>query len=59
MSKLKNALENLELLESLEILDLYDDNGHTLLHSAAYVNSFKIVDYLISYFRIRLATYLK
>jgi ankyrin repeat protein len=47
------------LKKSVEIMNLIDEAGYTLLHSAAYYNSFKIADYIINFFKRRLATYLK
>ena len=49
----------MELRKSLEIVNLQDENGYTVLHSAAYFNTFKIADFLISFFRKRLAQFLK
>lgn len=45
--KLSYLLQNLELRKSLEIVNLYDSKGYTLLHHASYQNSFKISDFLI------------
>jgi ankyrin repeat protein len=49
----------MELRKSLEIVNLQDENGYTVLHSAAYFNTFKIADFLITFFRKRLAQFLK
>eukprot|EP00347_Sterkiella_histriomuscorum_P002633 403367392 len=58
-NKLKQTLDQLEHRKSLEIVNLFDENGQTVLHAASYYNSFKIFEYLISFFRVRLALYLK
>jgi ankyrin repeat protein len=55
LNKLTNILNNLELRKSLEIVNLQDEQGYTVLHSAAYYNSFRIADFLITFFRRRLA----
>jgi hypothetical protein len=49
----------MELRKSLERVNLQDENGYTVLHSAAYFNTFKIADFLITFFRKRLAQFLK
>ena len=36
-----------------------DDDGHNLLHRAAYDNTFRISEFLISYYKQRLAQHLK
>jgi hypothetical protein len=39
--------------------DLFDEDGHNLLHRAAYDNTFRISEYLITYYKQRLAQHLK
>lgn len=58
-NKLSQILNGLELRKSLEIVNLQDEQGYTILHSAAYYNSYRIADFLINFFRRRLAQYLK
>ena len=38
---------------------MIDEDGHNLLHRVAYENSFRISEYLITYYKQRLAQYLK
>ena len=52
-------LSKLDLRKSVEIVNMQDEAGYTLLHSAAYYNTFKIADYIITFFKRRFATYLK
>lgn len=49
----------MELRKSLEIVNLLDEGGYSVLHSAAYYNTYKIAEYLVNFFRQRLAFYLK
>ena len=46
-------------MDSLNITDLYDEEGNNLLHRAAYDNTFRISEYLILYYKQRLAQHLK
>jgi ankyrin repeat protein len=59
VSKLSNIITGLELRKSLDIVNLVDEMGYSVLHSASYYNSHKIAELLISFFRKRLAQYLK
>ncbi len=59
LNKLTKILQGLELRKSLEIVNLQDESGYTVLHSAAYYNTYKIADYLVSFIRKRLALFLK
>ena len=59
LNKLKAILTQMELRRSLEIVNLQDDQGYNVLHSAAYYNTFRIAEFLISFFRERLVKYLK
>ena len=59
INKLKSILQRIELADSLNIPDLFDDDGHNLLHRAAYDNTFRISEYLIMYYKQRLAQNLK
>lgn len=54
-----SILQRFDLKKSIEIVNLQDEAGYTLLHSAAYYNTYKIADYIISFFKRRLATFLK
>ena len=36
-----------------------DEDGHNLLHRAAYDNTFRISEFLINYYKQRMAQYLK
>ncbi len=59
INKLKSILQRIELADSLNLPDLFDDDGHNLLHRAAYDNTFRISEYLIMYYKQRLAQHLK
>lgn len=52
-------MARIELLDSLKITELYDEDGHNLLHRAAYDNTFRISEYLITYYKQRLAQHIK
>lgn len=52
-------LNKLDLRKSVEIVNLHDEAGYTLLHSAAYYNTFKIAEYIINFFRGRFAKFQK
>ena len=45
--------------DSLTITELYDNDGHNLLHRAAYDNTFRISEFIIMYYKQRLAQHLK
>ena len=53
-SKLVSVLQRLDVQEALTVVYMVDREGHTLIHKAAYENSFGICEYLISFFRDRL-----
>ena len=59
INKLKPILQRIELQDSLTITELYDDDGHNLLHRAAYDNNCRITEFLITYYKQRLAQHLK
>jgi hypothetical protein len=59
LDKLQRILNNLEIRKSLEIVNLVDEAGHNVLHSAAYYNTAKIGEFLVSFFKKRLVNYLK
>lgn len=59
INKLKSILQRIELVDSLSLPELMDEDGHNLLHRAAYDNTFRISEYLITYYKQRLAQYLK
>lgn len=44
-------LQRIELMDSLSLPDLYDEDGHNLLHRAAYDNTFRISECLITYYK--------
>lgn len=46
-------------MDSLNLPELVDDHGHNLLHRAAYDNTFRISEYIITYYKQRLAQHLK
>ena len=52
-------LQRIELQDSLSLPELYDEDGHNLLHRAAYDNTFRISEFLITYYKQRLAQHLK
>lgn len=51
INKLKVMLQRIELMDSLSLPDLYDEDGHNLLHRAAYDNTFRISECLITYYK--------
>ena len=59
INKLKSILQKVDLKDSLTLKDLMDDDGHNLLHRAAYDNTFRISEFLITYYKQRLAQHLK
>ena len=59
INKLQSILKRIELEDSLQITELMDDDGHNLLHRAAYDNTFRISEYLITWYKKQLAQYLK
>lgn len=48
---LQAIIELMDIRRKLEIVNFIDSNGFTLLHAAAYHDTFKIAKYLISLFR--------
>lgn len=58
-TKLKSILARIELQDSLGITELYDREGHNLLHKAAYDNTFRCSEMLILYYKQRMASHLK
>ena len=56
INKMKSILQRISLKDSVENLtDLMDDEGNNLLHRAAYDNTFRIIEYLINYYKQRVA----
>ena len=56
INKMKSILQRINLKDSVENLtDLMDDEGNNLLHRAAYDNTFRIIEYLINYYKQRVA----
>lgn len=52
INKMKSILQRISLKDSVENLtDLMDDEGNNLLHRAAYDNTFRIIEYLINYYK--------
>ena len=54
MNRLTETLSGFSNRKSVEIMSLIDEAGHTLLHSAAYYNTFKIAEYIINFFKRKL-----
>jgi hypothetical protein len=52
-------LSKLETEEALELIKLVDESGHTLIIRAAYDNTHKISEYLVFFFKTKLAKHLK
>ena len=44
-------MQRIELQDSLTITELYDNDGHNLLHRAAYDNTFRISEFIIMYYK--------
>lgn len=56
INKMKSILQRINLKDSVENLTvLMDDEGNNLLHRAAYDNTFRIIEYLINYYKQRMA----
>ena len=56
INKMKSILQRIDLLDSVEnFTSLQDEEGNNLLHRASYDNTFRISEYLINYFKQRLA----
>jgi hypothetical protein len=51
LDQLKVILSEMELRKSLEIVNLYDDQGRTALHVAANQDTYSIAAFLIGYFK--------
>ena len=58
-NKLMSILQRLECQDSLSIVTLLDEAGYTLIHRAAFENSYGISEYLISYYKDRLRKYMQ
>jgi hypothetical protein len=52
-------LSKLETEEALELIKIVDESGHTLIMRAAYDNTFKISEYLVLFFKTKLAKHLR
>ena len=60
INKMKSILQRIDLQDSVDNLTkLEDEEGNNLLHRAAYDNTFRIIEFLINYYKQRLAQYLK
>ena len=55
-NKVISILQRLETEDSLQISSLTDAEGYTLIHKAAFENSYRISEYLITYYKNRLTT---
>ena len=56
INKMKSILQRIDLKDSVDNLtSLMDDEGNNLLHRAAYDNTFRIIEYLINYYKQRMA----
>ena len=51
INKLKSILSRVELQDSLTITGIIDEDGHNLLHRAAYDNTFRISEFLITFYK--------
>ena len=51
INQMIGILQKSQLQESIEITKFLDDNGNTLLHRAAYENSFRITETLLSFYK--------
>lgn len=54
-----SILGKIDVQDSLQIVSITDDSGHTLIHRAAYDNTYRISEYLIQFYKQRLAIFLK
>ena len=59
INKLILILSKLETEDALELINLVDESGHTLIIRAAYDNTHKISEYLIFFYKTKLAKHLK
>ena len=59
INKLMSILNKIEVQDSLQIVTLTDDSGHTLIHRAAYDNTYRISEYLIQFYKQRLSSHLR
>lgn len=59
INKLIMILSKLDTEEALELINLVDESGHTLIIRAAYDNTHKISEYLIFYYKTKLAKHLR
>ena len=54
-----SILNKIEVLDSLQIISITDDSGHTLIHRAAYDNTYRISEYLLNFYKQRLSSHLR
>lgn len=59
INKLIQILSKLENDEALDLVKLVDESGHTLIIRAAYDNTHKISEYLIFFYKTKLARELR
>jgi hypothetical protein len=59
INKLIMILSKLDTEEALELINLVDESGQTLIIRAAYDNTHKISEYLIFYYKTKLAKHLR
>ena len=50
-----SILNKIDVLDSLKIVEITDESGHTLIHRAAYDNTYRISEYLITFYKQRLS----
>lgn len=59
INKLMSILNKIEVVDSLKIVSITDESGHTLIHKAAYDNTYRISEYLIRFYKERLAAHFR
>ena len=50
-----SILQRIELVDSLKLVEITDESGQTLIHRAAYDNTYRISNYLLQFYKQRLA----
>ena len=59
INKLMSILNKIDVQDSLHIVSITDEGGHTLIHRAAYDNTYRISEYLIQFYKQRLSAHLR
>ena len=49
--RLITLLDQFECEKAIDLMELIDENGYTLIHASAFNNSNKITDFLIKYLK--------